>query len=804
MGKLSRSGYMEHETIYLPAALVPTAERPRIPRNILDSLIKSRRQMKVFWETIHRDLSDGICNRGASNAFIPYLRLQKVWTGRRLNDFVDALRLGLDDGQIETVRETLLRIISILIYIHWDKWRKFREIFFDNPRALYRRDENIAKFTLDELEHESFLGPYWAETFLIYRWIFYPVELTEGQVQSCTKEKRLIWCGNEGGDCSWAHDVAVARKRFVRGGYQREINKLALIRESRSTHERIVQELATVVVGHEVNILLPLAQMDLEVFLAGGYKDMDARCGLDDLICEAKELAGALVFLHNGLQTNRPRQQAVCHLDLKPKNILVFKDPHSPGTGVWKISDFGIARSAQPVSGAMTGIEGVTGLRFMVSPPNEVHRGPYQGPESTSTIGLKSDIWSLGCILCRVFAFGFGPDVLQTLDDLRGRSKDGGCFNDDWFYRGDPPILNPHVEEWIGSLPDKYSNCYRRDFLVAIGDLLFSMLEIDINKRPSATRVQDKLSKLQDLASSLGSHYAVPHPPLTPPSSESVSELTTRSSSSPPIVLDIGFLVTFIESGDIKRVETCLQGDVDVEATHNGERPLIHAINQQNPSIIQLLRNYRRNLDVESPSSNQQTPLMLAIHQGNADVVSALLEAKPSLDKLSAEGLTPLMEAALLGYPDIVTALLKAKAPYNKLSKRDGFNCLHYAVHNDTCGGELILAFKGYADFNVQSPSNETPLMMHARYFGRFFRNEGRWRSKLAALVDCGAEINQEICCGISRTVLEQAVRGENVLLAQELVDQGAILPTAFSTKGLSRQMKSVVREAQTQGFRAR
>src|ERR1700710_2291274 len=123
--------------------------------------------------------------------------------------------------------------------------------------------------------------------------------------------------------------------------------------------------------------------MDLEVFLAGGYKNMDSRCGLDDLIGEAKALAGALVFLHNGLQTNRPRQQAVCHLDLKPKNILVFKDPQSPGTRVWKISDFGIVRSAQPVSGAMTGIEGVTGLPFMVSPPNEVHRGPYQGPEST-------------------------------------------------------------------------------------------------------------------------------------------------------------------------------------------------------------------------------------------------------------------------------------------------------------------------------------------------------------------------------------------------------------------------------------
>jgi serine/threonine protein kinase len=141
----------------------------------------------------------------------------------------------------------------------------------------------------------------------------------------------------------------------------------------------------------EFNILLPLADADLEHFL--NEQCYESRCGgIVELIKEASHVADAIRWLHGGLRISG-KVLFCCHMDLKLDNILVYLD-YPSRVGWWKISDFGISSMVERATSEQSLRRPSSALLSVPSPAQSlaritgtarfsVHRppGPYTAPE---------------------------------------------------------------------------------------------------------------------------------------------------------------------------------------------------------------------------------------------------------------------------------------------------------------------------------------------------------------------------------------------------------------------------------------
>lgn len=123
-----------------------------------------------------------------AKSFITRDSLATVWTDECLTKFVEIVKPAYHKRSIplilSLIREEFLRTISILVYIKWDKWEKFGEIFLnhvDGKGEKDRSDERIRDYTLPILEDTTFLGPPWAGFFIENRYMFLPIALKEGE-----------------------------------------------------------------------------------------------------------------------------------------------------------------------------------------------------------------------------------------------------------------------------------------------------------------------------------------------------------------------------------------------------------------------------------------------------------------------------------------------------------------------------------------------------------------------------------------------------------------------------------------------
>lgn len=135
----------------------------------------------VKLDDLREELDKKTYNRDTSDAaFIPYDRIQEVWAGDRLERFLKAhADESIPPEEIEIAQTSLLRMISLLIDIHWDGWSRFRQIFFLHPDApAKRRDDNIKSLDDETLKHKSFLGnTSFPRNFITNKWIYIPVTL---------------------------------------------------------------------------------------------------------------------------------------------------------------------------------------------------------------------------------------------------------------------------------------------------------------------------------------------------------------------------------------------------------------------------------------------------------------------------------------------------------------------------------------------------------------------------------------------------------------------------------------------------
>ena len=388
----------------------------------------------------------------------------------------------------------------------------------------------------------------------------------------------------------------MARKSFpARGDFRKEAQNLARFNGSLSDHTRIVKYLAVITIEDEqddgapkeFNILLPLADADLEHFL--NKPCYESRCGgIIELIKEASNVADAIRWLHGGLRISG-KVLFCCHMDLKLDNILVYLD-YPSRVGWWKISDFGISSMVERATSEHSPRRSSSALLSVPSPAQSlaritgtarfsVHRppGPYTAPELDygNEVGPSSDIWSFGCMLYQVLARGAGGiELLKELNDKR-RSMTNGFTNDHFYQKtASGNCLHPSVSEWLES-PHSLPNGSFADRIMVMNckRLIQKTLQSDAKQRPNADQLHEELAKI---ANGEGETYLFDqdYNLVLPPRSESRPR---RPLAGPIPEIEIG-----VSSSSTAQVTPHFQQQIDVPAYVNSTPPISPPVGGRN------------------------------------------------------------------------------------------------------------------------------------------------------------------------------------------------------------------------------
>ncbi len=175
-----------------------------------------------------------------------------------------------------------------------------------------------------------------------------------------------------------------------------------------------------------------------------------------------RQLASALRALHD---------KGVIHRDLKPDNILIVKDPETPGGERAKLLDFGIAKfvseygriEESPFPGVPAYVK--TALGALLGTPM------YMAPElwrAKGNVDHRADIYSLGCILFELLT-GRPPYCASAIAQLM------------------------HMHVWQNPPPALLS---RPDIPGPLSALVHKMLAKEPGERPTTTEVESVLDRL--------------------------------------------------------------------------------------------------------------------------------------------------------------------------------------------------------------------------------------------------------------------------------------------------------------------
>jgi serine/threonine protein kinase len=239
--------------------------------------------------------------------------------------------------------------------------------------------------------------------------------------------------------------------------------------------ENILENFGSIAIGQETySLFMPLAMCDLRAYMMGHH---ELRPSTNEekakMIQCARGLAGGLRFLHNEMETSHGERMVCYHLDLKPRNVLIFSEGQGDETRlVWKISDFGM--SCVKISQRNVDVEKERDFKsFFVqrtqtqdpsfsAAENRRGAGTYLAPESTlpvPSMKTESDVWSLGCVISVVFAYlEEGSDGVTRFQDARIAHRDSD--DSDRFFRSGrfrPLKTHPAIKSWHTRLIDKAS-----------------------------------------------------------------------------------------------------------------------------------------------------------------------------------------------------------------------------------------------------------------------------------------------------------------------------------------------------------
>lgn len=340
---------------------------------------------------------------------------------------------------------------------------------------------------------------------------FYPVVLQKNQEVVCERHRPLPYISKmplgegsfakvyavniaaghfrDGQMSNYSNDLLVACKeyRFVPSSedksHEQERAVMLEILRTPMKHDNILESYGSLRMEHTYSLFMPLAECDLWDWMIDKFpsapKTMTQKA---EIISYAAWLASGLAFLHDELVTLDSCSQSCFHLDVKPRNILVVKDPGTDQVR-WKLSDFNMSRVKgriqKPLNDppqlrrARTFSETVhhltVGFPFKEVNPTEPSRadstinrrgdGTYIAPEALidygGKVGAHSDTWSLGCVLAVVYSYldGGASSVLEFSDRREEKAEDDRFFSQVApRSTRKPPRLNEGVERWLKEL----------------------------------------------------------------------------------------------------------------------------------------------------------------------------------------------------------------------------------------------------------------------------------------------------------------------------------------------------------------
>lgn len=231
-------------------------------------------------------------------------------------------------------------------------------------------------------------------------------------------------------------------------------------------HENILENFGSLnIAPYTYSLFMPLATYDLRAYMMDLHKTPPTSLGAKaGFVLSAVGLAEGLSFLHGGILSEDLEELVCYHMDLKPDNILIFRDEED--RYVWKLSDFGMARiKIRRRSGQHREEEKDFNSWFerrikQTKEPSTDHtvnrrgEGTYLAPESMSTnanMNTPSDVWSLGCVLSVLFTYlDDGQEGIAAYQRARMRHANANGF--DRFFLATNTFsankVHPEIETW--------------------------------------------------------------------------------------------------------------------------------------------------------------------------------------------------------------------------------------------------------------------------------------------------------------------------------------------------------------------
>ena len=203
--------------------------------------------------------------------------------------------------------------------------------------------------------------------------------------------------------------------------------------------------------------------------------------------------------------------------------------------------------------------------------------------------------------------------------------------------------------------------------------------------------------------------------------------------------------------------------DVNTKGDY-GETPLTLAL--ANGNVALATRLLKAGADPKATRWNGETALMIAAGTGSVEEVKLLLDAGLDVNAAESEkGQNALMWAAAEGHPDVVDTLIQKGANVNAATK-GGFTALAFAtMKNDSASVRLLI--KGGADPNYALPDKEkTKMLLVAAAYDS--------TQAAMALLDGGA--NPNVIDRKGQTPLHIAAQAGSLDLVRKLVSKSADL----------------------------
>lgn len=162
-------------------------------------------------------------------------------------------------------------------------------------------------------------------------------------------------------------------------------------------------------------------------------------------------------------------------------------------------------------------------------------------------------------------------------------------------------------------------------------------------------------------------------------------------------------------------VDFLLLQDFDVNiADRNGETPLFDAVRRGNLKISKKLILKYAKVNLHN-FYKKETPLHLAAHSGNIDLVTLLVESGASPQAFNQDDLLPIHYAVLAGNIHLIDYLLQAGNHSWFILDKSQNTLLHFACRTTNIG-LIEMLIEHQLDVNALNDQFETPLMIAARF----------------------------------------------------------------------------------------